>query len=323
MAAPTGTYVVHDTSSTRGGLREDLSDMIYNISPTDTPLMSTLAKSKATAVYHEWQTDSLASATSANALVEGYDAEATTASPTYRIGNYTQIVGKTVSVSGTLEAVDKAGRKSEKAYQLAKASSEIKRDIEAILFANQGKSAGSSSSARKMGSMLSWLKSNTAYNTSDGGDPTTAGTSTRTDGTTRTFTEDMLKEIIREAYINGGNPKVCYVSPIGKQKVSTFAGIAAQRYQAPADAPTTIIGAADVYLSDFGSISIVPDRFMRTRDAIVVDPEYAALAYLRPFQTIELAKTGDAEKTQLIAELTLEMRNEAAHGIAADLDFSK
>ena len=323
MAAPTGTYVVHDTSSTRGGLREDLSDMIYNISPTDTPLMSTLAKSKATAVYHEWQTDSLASATSANALVEGYDAEATTASPTYRIGNYTQIVGKTVSVSGTLEAVDKAGRKSEKAYQLAKASSEIKRDIEAILFANQGKSAGSSSAARKMGSMLSWLKSNTAYNTSDGGDPTTAGTSTRTDGTTRTFTEDMLKEIIREAYINGGNPKVCYVSPIGKQKVSTFAGIAAQRYQAPADAPTTIIGAADVYLSDFGSISIVPDRFMRTRDAIVVDPEYAALAYLRPFQTIELAKTGDAEKTQLIAELTLEMRNEAAHGIAADLDFTK
>ena len=323
MAAPIGTYVVSDTSSTRGGLREDLSDMIYQISPTDTPLMSTLAKSKATAVYHEWQTDSLAAATSGNALVEGYDAVATTASPTYRLGNYTQIVGKTVSVSGTLEAVDKAGRKSEKAYQLAKASSEIKRDIEAILFANQGKSAGSSSSARLMGSMLSWLKSNTAYNTSDGADPATAGTSTRTDGTTRTFTEDMLKEVIREAYINGGNPKVCYVSPIGKQKVSTFAGIAQQRYQAPSDAPTTIIGAADVYLSDFGSISIVPDRFMRTRDAIVVDPEYAALAYLRPFQTVELAKTGDAERTQLIAELTLEMRNEAAHGIVADLDFSK
>lgn len=323
MAAPIGTYVVSDTSSTRGGLREDLTDMIYNISPTDTPLMSTLAKSKATAVYHEWQTDSLAAATSANALVEGYDAVATTASPTYRLGNYTQIVGKTVSVSGTLEAVDKAGRKSEKAYQLAKASSEIKRDIEAILFANQGKSAGSSSAARTMGSLLSWLKSNTSYDTVSGADPTTAGTSTRTDGTARTFTEDMLKEVIREAYINGGNPKVCYVSPIGKQKLSTFAGIAQQRYQAPSDAPTTIIGAADVYLSDFGSISIVPDRFMRTRDAVVVDPEYAALAYLRPFQTIELAKTGDSERTQLIAELTLEMRNEAAHGIVADLDFSK
>ena len=321
MTAPTGTYTVFDTSSTRGGLREDLSDMIYDISPTDTPLMSTLAKSKATAVYHEWQTDSLAAATTGNALVEGDDAVATTASPTFRIGNYTQIVGKTIQVSGTLEAVDKAGRKSEKAYQLAKSSSEIKRDIEAILFANQGKTAGSSSSPRKMGSMLSWLVSNTSFGTS-GADPTTAGTSTRSDGTTRTFTEDILKEVIRESYINGGNPKVLFVSPIGKQKVSTFAGIAAQRYQAPSDGPTTIIGAADVYLSDFGSISVVPDRFMRTRDAIVVDPEYAALAYLRPFQTIELAKTGDSEKTQLIAELTLEMRNEAAHGIAADLNFA-
>jgi hypothetical protein len=284
--------------------------------------MSTLAKSKATAVYHEWSTDSLAAATTANALVEGDDATATTSSPTFRVGNYTQIVGKTIQVSGTLEAVDKAGRKSEKAYQLAKASSEIKRDIEAILFANQGKAAGSSTTARTMGTMLSWLKSNTSFDATSGADPTTAGTSTRTDGNTRTFTETILKEIIREAYINGGNPKVLYVPPIGKQKVSTFTGIAEQRFMAPGDAPSTIIGAADVYLSDFGSISVVPDRFMRTRDAIVVDPEYAALAYLRPFQTIELAKTGDSEKTQLIAELTLEMRNEAAHGIAADLNFA-
>jgi len=321
MTAPVGTFTVYDTSSTRGGLREDLSDMIYSISPTDTPLMSTLAKSKATAVYHEWQTDSLAAATTANALVEGDDAIATTASPTFRIGNYTQIVGKTIQVSGTLEAVDKAGRKSEKAYQLAKASSEIKRDIETILFANQASTAGSSSSARKMGTMLAWLKTNTSFGTS-GADPTTAGSTTRSDGVVRTFTETILKEIIREAYISGGNPKVMYVSPIGKQKTSEFTGIAAQRFMAPGDAPTTIIGAADVYMSDFGSISIVPNRFMRTRDAVVVDPEYAALAYLRPFQTIELAKTGDSEKTQLLAELTLEMRNEAAHGIAADLNFA-
>jgi hypothetical protein len=321
MTAPTGTYTVYDTSATRGGLREDLSDMIYNISPTDTPLMSTLAKSKATAVYHEWQTDSLAAATTANALVEGDDAVATTASPTFRIGNYTQIVGKTIQVSGTLEAVDKAGRKSQKAYELAKASSEIKRDIETILFANQASTAGSSSSARKMGTMLAWLKSNTSFGT-NGADPTTAGSTTRSDGVVRTFTETILKEIIREAYINGGNPKVLYVPPIGKQKTSEFTGIAAQRYQAPADGPTTIIGAADIYQSDFGQISIVPCRFMRTRDAVVVDPEYAALAYLRPFQTIELAKTGDSDKTQLIAELTLEMRNEAAHGIAADLNFA-
>ena len=306
------------------GQREDLSDVIYNISPTDTPLLNTLARSKATAVYHEWQTDSLAAATTANAAVEGADATDATMSPTTRLGNYTQIVQKTIKIAGTLEAVDKAGRKSEKAYQLSKASAELKRDIEAILTANQGKSAGTSSAARTMGSMLSWLQTNTnkSSGTTAGVDPTTAGTSTRTDGTQRAFTETILKDVIQKVYSSGGNPKILMVGPYQKQVVSSFAGIAAQRFIAPSDGPTTIIGAADVYMSDFGTISVVPNRFMRTRDALVLDPEYAAVAYLRPFATNELAKAGDAEKTQILAELTLEMRNEAAHGIAADLATS-
>ena len=300
------------------GQREDLSDVIYNISPTDTPIMSSIGKSKATAVYHEWQTDSLAAATTNNAAVEGDDATDATMSPTTRLGNYTQIVQKTVKISGTLDAVDKAGRKSEKAYQLAKASAEIKRDIETIISANQGRSAGNSSTARKLGSLLSWITTNSSVGTS-GADPTTIGVSTRTDGTARSFTETILKDVIQQVYTAGGNPKILMVGAYQKQAVSAFAGIAAQRFMAPSDAPTTIIGAADVYMSDFGTVSVVPNRFMRTRDALVLDPEYAALAYLRPFATNELAKTGDSEKTQILAELTLEVRNEAAHGIAADL----
>ena len=224
-------------------------------------------------------------------------------------------------MSGTLETVNKAGRKSEKAYQLARASSELKRDIETILCANQGRSAGSSSTARTMGSMLSWLKTN-VDKASNGADPTTIGVSTRSDGTARTFTETLLKNVIAEVYDSGGAPKILMVGTSGKQKVSSFAGIAAQRYMAPADAPTTIIGAADVYLSDFGSVSVVPNRFMRSRDAFVLDPEYAAVAYLRPFATNELARAGDSDKTQILAELTLEMRNEAAHGLVADLDMA-
>ncbi|UOF77107.1 major capsid protein [Caudoviricetes sp.] len=300
------------------GQREDLSDVIYNISPTDTPIMSSVGKSKATAVYHEWQTDSLAAATTNNAAVEGDDATDATMSPTTRLGNYTQIVQKTVKISGTLDAVDKAGRKSEKAYQLAKASAEIKRDIETIISANQGRSAGNSSTARKLGSLLSWITTNSSVGTS-GADPTTIGVSTRTDGTARSFTETILKDVIQQVYSSGGNPKILMVGAYQKQAVSAFAGIAAQRYMAPGNEPTTIIGAADVYMSDFGTVSVVPNRFMRTRDALVLDPEYAALAYLRPFATNELAKTGDSEKTQILAELTLEVRNEAAHGIAADL----
>lgn len=309
------TYNAHQAI----GLREDLTDVIYNIAPTDTPLLNTLARTKATAVFHEWQTDTLAAATTANAAVEGADASSGSLSLTTRLGNYTQIVQKTIQVSGTLESVNKAGRKSEKAYQLARASSELKRDIETILCSNQGRSAGNSTTARTLGSMLSWIQTNTSKGTS-GTDPTTIGVSVRSDGALRTFTETLLKTVVKSVYDAGGTPKVLLVGTGAKQKVSEFAGIAAQRYMAPADGPTTIIGAADVYLSDFGSISVVPSRFMRSRDAFVLDPEYAAVAYLRPFATNELAKAGDSDKTQILAELTLEMRNEAAHGLITDIN---
>jgi hypothetical protein len=309
------------TAHTAIGQREDLTDIIYDISPTETPFMSSIGKTKATAVYHEWQTDSLAAATTANAAIEGADATSATLAPTVRLGNYTQIIQKTVQVSGTLDTVNKAGRKSEKAYQLAKASAELKRDLETILLANQGRSAGTSTVARKLGSILSWIKTNSSVGT-DGADPATIGVSTRTDGTVRTFTEALLKTVVSEVFVSGGSPKILMVGAAGKQKVSSFAGIAAQRYMAPGNTPTTIIGAADVYMSDFGTMSVVPNRFMRTRDALILDPEYAALAYLRPFQTNDLAKTGDSENTQLLAEVTLEVKNEAAHGIVADLDMA-
>jgi hypothetical protein len=303
------------------GMREDLSDVIYNISPVDTPIMSSIGKTSATAVYHEWQTDSLSAATTANAAVEGADATSITASPTTRVGNYTQIVQKTVQVSGTLDKVNKAGRKSEKAYQLAKASAEIKRDLETIITANQGKSAGTSTVARTMGSLLSWIKTNSSQGTS-GSAPATSGTSTRTDGTQRTATEALMKTVIASIFDQGGSPKAVFVGSAGKQKVSTFAGIAVNRYQLTKAEPGVIVGAADLYASDFGTLSIVPDRFMRSRDMLILDPEYAAMAYLRPFMTNELAKSGDSEKTQILAEVTLEVKNEAAHGIVADLDFS-
>ena len=303
------------------GMREDLSDVIYNISPTDTPFMSSIGKTKATATYHEWQTDSLAAAALGGA-VEGADASSITASPTTRIGNRTQIFTKSVAVAGTLEAVDKAGRKSEKAYQLAKVSAELKRNIELTLLSNQVAATGNSSTARTLGGLQAWLSTN--YDGGTDGVAGSGGTTARTDGTDRTFTEAILKTVVAEVYTAGGTPKVLMVNPAHKQLVSAFAGIAAQRYMAPSNEPTTIIGAADVYMSDFGTISVVPNRFMNSTNAgdetaFLVDPDMAAVAYLRPFETIELAKTGDSEKTQLLAELTLEIRNEAAHGIVADL----
>ena len=303
------------------GQREDLSDVIYNISPTDTPFMSSVGKTKATAVYHEWQTDSLAAA-ALNSAVEGATASDATMSPTSRVGNRTQIAQKTIKISGTLQAVDKAGRKSEKAYQLAKASAEIKRDMELTVLSNQVASNGNSSTARTLGGLQAWLS--TSYSGGTSGVAGSGGTTARTNGTNRTFTEAMLQTVVKSVYTAGGNAKVLMVTPAGKQTVSSFAGIAAQRYMAPTNAPTTIIGAADVYLSDFGTLSVVPNRFMNSTNsaddvAFVLDPDMAAIAYLRPFQTNELAVTGDNESTQLLAEYTLEVKNEAAHGIVADL----
>ena len=304
------------------GMREDLSDVIYSISPTDVPFMSSIGKTKATAVTHEWQTDSLAAAVLTNFTVEGATASDATMSPTSRVGNQTQIAQKTIKISGTLQSVDKAGRKSEKAYQLAKASAEIKRDMETSLLSNQIASAGNSSTARKLGGLQAWLSSNYSGGTS--GVAGSLGTTARVDGTNRTFTEALLQAVVKSVYASGGNPKVLMVNPAHKQLVSAFTGIAAQRFMAPSNAPTTIISAADVYLSDFGSISIVPNRFMTSTNscdetAFVLDPDMAAVAYLRPFQTNELAVTGDNESTQLLAEYTLEVKNQAAHGIIADI----
>jgi hypothetical protein len=304
------------------GMRQDLTDVIYDISPTDTPFMSSIGKTKATAVLHEWQTDSLAAASLSNFTVEGATASDATMTPTTRVGNRLQIAQKTIKISGTLQSVDKAGRKSEKAYQLAKASAEIKRDMETSLLSNQIATDGSSSAARKLGGLQAWLASN--YDGGTSGVAGASGTTARTDGTNRTFTETILKTVVKEVYASGGNPKVLMVNPAHKQLVSAFTGIAAQRFMAPANTPTTIISAADVYLSDFGSISVVPNRFMTSTNscdetAFIVDPDMAAVAYLRPFQTNELAITGDNESTQLLAEYTLEVRNEAAHGIIADI----
>jgi hypothetical protein len=280
--------------------REDLTDIIYDISPTDTPFMSTVGQSKAKGTYHEWQTDSLADATDDNAAIEGADAVYPNLTPTTRVGNYTQIMQKTVQVSNTQDTVDKAGKVKETAYQLTKASAELKRDIEKTLLSDNAQDAGSSATPRKLGGIQTWLTTNTV-------------------AATGAFTEPLLKESVLKAYTEGGTPTMLLVSPKQKQVVSEFEGIAAQRYEAPKSSATTIIGAADVYLSDFGTLSVVPDRFLDDEVALVLDPTMFSVAYLRPFKQTELAKTGDSTKHQMLTELTLQVKNEASSAMITGL----
>ena len=304
------------------GQREDLIDTIYNIAPTDTPFMNSIGRTNATARYHEWQTDTLAAAVTTNAAIEGADASSATLTPTVRMGNRTQISQKTIAISGTLETVNKAGRRSEKAYQLAKASSELKRDMEATLLSNNEAADGNgSSTARTLGGLQAWLNSN--YSGGSGGAAGDGGTTARTTGTDRAFTQDMITSVMQSCFTNGGSPTMLFVTPAQKVVASTFTGIATRYRDVPASQQAQIINAADVFVSDFGIIQIVPDRFIPNADsddcAFLVDTEMASVAYLRPFQTNELAKTGDSEQTQLLVEYTLQVNNEAAHGIIADL----
>ena len=315
MTIATNTF----TTFAAKGIRENLANIIYNISPEETPFQSNIGKDSVQNTLYEWQTDSLQAAAT-NAQLEGDDIgtyDPVTA--TVRMQNYCQISRKTVVLSATEEIVNKAGRKSELAYQLAKKGAELKRDMELVMVQSQVASAGSTSAARTTGSVLAFIKTNTD---TTGTDPsyTTLPNSLRTDGTVRTFTETILKNVIQKTWTSGGTPKILMTGPVNKQRVSGFAGIAATRYNIEGGAkPATIVGAADVYVSDFGNVTVVANRFQRERDALVLDPEYASVAYLRPFQQIELAKTGDAEKRLLIVEYGLKITSENAHGLAADL----
>lgn len=310
MASPTGTFSTYDAI----GNREDLSDFIYNISPTDCPFMSAVGSTTAKSTKHEWQTDSLASATTDNAQIEGDDVTGTASSPTTREHNYCQISRKDVVVSNTQNYVHKAGREHELEYQLLKRGRELKRDMESILTGNQGYVVGDSTTARKLRSLESWLSTNTSRGTNGGS--ATAATNGASDGTQRAITETLLKDVIQQCYQEGATPQILMVGPANKQNVSGFTGRGSAREIVKED---KIQAAAHLYASDFGDIRVVPNRFQRERSAFVLDPDYASIAYLRKFQRKDLATTGDATKKFIVAEYTLCMKNEAAHGVIADL----
>jgi hypothetical protein len=298
------------------------------ISPTDTPFTTAIGTGgqKPTQTFFEWQTDALAAA-AANAQIEGEDYDATAypaATPTVRLGNYMQISSKRAIVSGTNEKVVKAGRgPSELQYQMSKIGAELKRDVEFIMVSNQAASAGSTTTARTTAGILAWIKTNVSLGLT-GTNPvyTNIPTDPRDNGTARVFTEQLLKDTMQLCYVNGAKPTIAMMGPKQKGVFSTFPGIAAQRYESPANKPTTIQGTADVYLSDFGTLQVVPNRYMRSganQDCLLLDPEFAEKVTLRDYMTTPLAKTGDAEKRLMLIEWGLRVKNEAAHGLVTDL----
>ncbi|WP_457641452.1 DUF5309 domain-containing protein [Persephonella sp.] len=287
------------TTYTAVGNREDLSDIITNIAPTETPLYSMFGKSTAKSTYHEWLEDDL-SAPGANAQVEGADYTINTATTRTRKGNYTQIFSKGYGVSGTQEAVLKAGIKSEIAYQMAKAMKEIARDVEYAIINNTAAVAGNATTARQMGGVQAFVTTNVLANA----------------GTPRALTETLLNDGLQQAWESGGNPDVVVVNGANKRTISGFTAGATKEIYAK---DKRLVASVDVYESDFGLVRIIANRWMPADKVFILEKGRFKTAYLRPFKQEEKAKTGDKVEKVVVGELTLEVRAEKANAIIADI----
>lgn len=337
MAQITGTTW---TNSIGGGItqatnnREDIEDVIFLLDPMDTIMLSTLPRTDISAVYHEWLQDSLA-APAANAQIEGNDVSFSTATPAGRRGNWSQISYKTFAVSDTLEAVEKVGRSSERERLGVKLLKELKRDIETAIVGNQGSSGGAGSAqggtatARSSAGMEAWIgngtttltqneASNVVSTTTNSASATSPGFATGavaapTDGTTGALTEGQLKMALQGAWEDGGNTDTILLGPKQKQVVDAFSGIATRFVDTAPNRQAAIVGAANMYVTSFGTHKIVLSRYVRASVVLCLDTEYWALGFLRPFRKVPLARTGEAEKMLITSEWTLICRNNAAN----------
>ena len=312
MAQPTNTFDSYDAV----GIREDLSDVIYDVSPDETPFYTACAKVSASNTYHEWQTDALRSS-AANAHVEGDDTTAEARSATSRLGNYTQIFKNAVSIPGTDNGLNKAGRAKEMAYQIMKVAKEQKLDIEKALFDNNARVAGNSTTARELAGAPAWLITNVDFatgGTPSGANPTGDGTDARTDdGTPTAFSQTKFDTVMQSIWENGGNPDTVYLSAFQMNKALAFAGNNNQRSTVQAG-DERVIKSMAVYVTPWGTVEFKPSRENRSRDVFIMQDDMWAVATLRPTKNEALAKTGDSEKRQVVTELTLVCRNEAASG---------
>ena len=319
MAQPANTFDSYDVK----GIREDLENVIYDISPEETPFYSSLKKVKASNTYHEWQTDSLRSS-AANAHIEGDDTVGEARTATVRLGNYTQIFKNSVIIPDTDEGLDKAGRAAEMAYQVLKIAKEQKLDIEKALFDNNKYEVGSATAARELAGCGAYVKTNVAnIGGSGGANPTGSvpGNTARTDGTATVFTQADFDTVMQGIWESGGNPDTVYLSAFQMNLALGFTGYNNQRSHIEATSKT-VVKAVDIYVTPWGTVEFTPSRENRGRDVWIMDSDMWACGVLRPTKNTELAKTGDSTKRQVLTELTLISKNEAASGLVADCTTS-
>jgi len=318
MAQPSNTFDSYDGSNS---IKEDLSGIIESVSPEDTPFFSACKKTKATATLHEYQTDSLRSA-AANAHIEGDATAAEARTATTRLGNRTQIFKNAVVVPDTDAGLSKAGKNSEMAYQVVKVAKEQKLDIELALFANNAVVAGSASAARELGGAPIWLTTNDSFASGNSGAaPNGTGGARTDDGTPRDLTQAIFDATMQSIWTAGGQPDTVYLSPYQMNIALGFTGNNNQRSTVQAG-DAKVVKSLDVYVTPWGTVEFQPSRLIRGRDILIAQNDMWNVAVLRPTKNVELAKNGDNSTRQVVTELTLVCKNEAASGLIADLAVS-
>ena len=310
MAQPANTFDSYDSV----GIREDLSSVIHNISPEETPFYSKSAKKSANNTFVEWMTDSLR-ASAANAHIEGDATAGEARAATTRLGNYTQIFKNAVVVPDTDEGLDKAGRSKEIAYHTLKIAKEQKLDIEKAMFDNNARVAGNSTTAREMAGALAWIKTNTSHGANQGADPAGTGADARTDETTTliAFSQARFDGVMQSIWEEGGKPDTVYLSAFQMNAALAFSGNNNQRSAVQAG-DERVIKSMSVYVTPWGTIEFLPSRENRSRDVLIMQDDMWEVASLRPTKNVALAKTGDNTTRQVVTELTLCAKNEAANG---------
>ena len=323
MAQLGNTYESYDMK----GIKEDLTDVIYNISPEETPFYTACKKTKASNTLHEWQTDTLRAAVTTNAHIEGDETSFEAATPSVRLGNRTQIFKNAVVVADTDDGLSKAGRAKEMAYQTLKIAKEQKRDIEATLLNNQASNGGSSSTtnpstgavtdgnARALAGVPAWIATNQQVGgaTVAGSAGNGLGTTARTDGTgdLQELDQDDFDDVLQSIWTEGGNPYKVYLSPTNMNIALNFTGNNAQRNTVQRGEVANVV---DIYMTPWGSVEFTPSRHVRGRDVLILQSDMWEVPVLRGTKNTELAKTGDATKRQVVTELTLCCKNEKANG---------
>lgn len=316
MGQPSSAFSSYDAV----GNREDLSDIVYNVDPTETPYLSSIPKGKATNTKHEWQTRGLTAASGSNAVIEGDDATTDASTANTRLDNQCQIADKVALVTGTQEVINKAGATSEMARQMADRMKELKRDVETSLLQNIAKVVGTDTSARVCAGLSTYIKTNISK---DAGGTAAAGTGADiyTDSsTTRTLAESHVEEALALAWTNGGQPTKGFLNAFQKRKFASFSGSSSKHIDG---STKKVVNSVDFYIDPLGTeISLVPCRQMPTDMVYFIDPDYVKFCTLRNFTTSDLAKTGDSMRKQIVVEFTQEVCNEKAHAGVYDLATS-